>query len=367
MRTIPRIFSARLQLLNAPARRATSRLQPTCSELCPRSFHSSSRRWAIAHPITAHGPPPKAPRPAPEFAEEQQQTIEAAEPEKPSTPVTTPPPKVRSVLKRRFWKDVHVRETPEGFQVLLDTRPIRGPTKAVLTIPSTKQHLAEALALEWDLLASAQQALKQHLIPLTSLVSRANDILREDANGQDNIRQEILNKALRYFETDTLLCWVPEKQHLEPEDGEGLRNAQMRTAQQIIGYLHQHLWPGIEIRPVLVENSIVPVSQTEATIDIIRHWILGLSAYDLAGLERAIIASKSLLIAARLVVEWSENFPDLPRSESARFGVDEAARASSLEVTYQTAEWGEVEDTHDVDKEDLKRQLGSVVLLVSGK
>lgn len=217
------------------------------------------------------------------------------------------------------------------------------------------------------MLASAQQALKQHLIPLTSLVSRANDILREDANGQDNIRQEILNKALRYFETDTLLCWVPEKQHLEPEDGEGLRNAQMRTAQQIIGYLHQHLWPGIEIRPVLVENSIVPVSQTEATIDIIRHWILGLSAYDLAGLERAIIASKSLLIAARLVVEWSENFPDLPRSESARFGVDEAARASSLEVTYQTAEWGEVEDTHDVDKEDLKRQLGSVVLLVSGK
>lgn len=223
------------------------------------------------------------------------------------------------------------------------------------------------MALEWDLLASAQQALKQHLIPLTSLVSRANDILREDANGRDDIRQEILNKALRYFETDTLLCWVPEKQHLEPEDGEGLRSAQMRTAQQIIGYLHQHLWPGIEIRPVLDENSILPASQPEATADIIRNWILGLSAYDLAGLERAIIASKSLLIAVRLVVEWSENFPDLPRSESARFGVEEAARASSLEVTYQTAEWGEVEDTHDVDKEDLKRQLGSVVLLVSGK
>jgi len=29
--------------------------------------------------------------------------------------------------------------------------------------------------------------------------------------------------------------------------------------------------------------------------------------------------------------------------------------------------WGEVEDTHDVEKEDVKRQYGSVVLLVSGE
>jgi ATP synthase F1 complex assembly factor 2 len=28
--------------------------------------------------------------------------------------------------------------------------------------------------------------------------------------------------------------------------------------------------------------------------------------------------------------------------------------------------WGEVEDTHDVEKEDLRRQLGGVVLLVGG-
>jgi ATP synthase F1 complex assembly factor 2 len=40
--------------------------------------------------------------------------------------------------------------------------------------------------------------------------------------------------------------------------------------------------------------------------------------------------------------------------------------AVNLEVDWQTRNWGEVEDTHDVEKEELRRQLASVVLLVSG-
>lgn len=264
---------------------------------------------------------------------------------------------------------------PDGYQVLLDTRPIRTPAKTVLTIPSTKSHLAEAIALEWDLLISAQQALKQHMIPLTSLTSRADDIAREDQRGRTEIRQEILRTVMRYLETDTLLCWVPEKKFHDPEpveeaeagERETLRNKQMRVAQQIIGFLTQELWPGIEIKPILDADSIMPVSQPQATIDVIREWILDLPAYELAALERAVIASKSLLVAVRLIVEWSEHFRHLQRHGRPRFGVEEAAEASSLEVRHQTDMWGEVEDSHDVDREDLKRQLGSVILLVSGE
>jgi ATP synthase F1 complex assembly factor 2 len=83
-------------------------------------------------------------------------------------------------------------------------------------------------------------------------------------------------------------------------------------------------------------------------------------------LERGILASKSLLVAVRLVAEWSENFRHVQR-DGKKFGLEEAAEASSLEVKWQTDMWGEVEDTHDVNKEDLKRQLGSVVILVSGE
>ncbi len=54
------------------------------------------------------------------------------------------------------------------------------------------------------------------------------------------------------------------------------------------------------------------------------------------------------------------------RSGESRFGIEQAAEACSLEVRWQTGMWGEVEDTHDVEKEDLRRQFGSVILLVSG-
>jgi ATP synthase F1 complex assembly factor 2 len=148
---------------------------------------------------------------------------------------------------------------------------------------------------------------------------------------------------------------------------ETLRDRQIRTARPIIGFLNTSVWPGVEIKPVLDENSIMPVKQSEVTRSVIQGWIAGLPAYELAALERAVLASKSLLVATRLLIEWSEEFRDLQRTNSeTRFGIEEAAEAASLEVKWQTGMWGEVEDSHDVDNEDIRRQLGSAILLASG-
>lgn len=259
------------------------------------------------------------------------------------------------------------------YQVLLDKRPVRTPTKDILSIPPTKPHLAHAIALEWDVMTSAQQALKSHLIPLTSLAARATDIVREDAQGERTIRDQIVNTAMRYLDTDTLLCWEPERTNRaldrvgEEEKVETLREIQMRVAGDIMSFLSTKVWPGLEIVPILDSESILPVSQPQATKDSIRTWVSELDAHDLAGLERGILASKSLLVAVRLVVEWSENFRHLQRHGVKKFGLEEAAEAANLEVKWQTDMWGEVEDTHDVNKEDLRRQLGSVVVLVSGE
>ncbi|QSZ34829.1 hypothetical protein DSL72_007688 [Monilinia vaccinii-corymbosi] len=275
---------------------------------------------------------------------------------------------------KRFWKDVHVQHTEEGLQIFLDKRPLRRPSKDILTIPHHKPHLASAIALEWDLLVSAQQALKTHLIPLTSLVNRALDIADEDKEGRDMIRNNIVMTVMRYLDTDSLLCWAPEP----PEDPPGyerhvdrvesLRSIQRRSAEPIIQFLSERVWPGVELIPVLDANSIVPKSQPQMTRDIIRGWVSGLPAFELAGLERGVLAGKGLLGAARLVVEWSAELTHL-RDEAAekKFGVEEAAKAASLEVDWQTGMWGAVEDTHDVEREDIRRQLGSVVLLVSGE
>lgn len=220
---------------------------------------------------------------------------------------------------------------------------------------------------------SAQQALKSHLIPLTSLSARAADIAREDAQGDNTIREQIITTAMRYLDTDTLLCWEPERTNHaldrrgDEEKPESLREIQTRVAKDIMSFLSTKVWPGLEIVPILDTDSILPLSQPQATKDSIRTWVSELAPHDLAGLERGILASKSLLIAVRLLVEWSENFRHLQRHDNKKFGLEDAAEASSLEVKWQTDMWGEVEDTHDVDKEDLKRQLGSVVILVSGE
>ena len=64
---------------------------------------------------------------------------------------------------------------------------------------------------------------------------------------------------------------------------------------------------------------------------------------------------------------WSEELAHLRKGQESRtFGIEQAAEAATHEIEYQLGMWGVVEDTHDVDREDVRRQMGSVVLLVSG-
>ncbi|TGO23542.1 hypothetical protein BPAE_0129g00260 [Botrytis paeoniae] len=346
--------------------------------LSQRCIHTTPPSPATVAPaaFTASGPPPAAPTPSAEHVD-----IRVARKRK-QAELLKKGQDMRAVANgkgggtaklKRFWKDVHVQDTEEGLQIFLDKRALRRPSKDILTVPHHKPHLASAIALEWDLLVSAQQALKTHLIPMTSLVNRALDIIDEENEGGDLIRTHIVTTVMRYLDTDSLLCWAPEA----PEDPPGyethvdrvesLRSIQRKSAEPIIQFLSEKVWPGVELIPVLDADSIVPKSQPQMTKDIIRGWVSGLPPFELAGLERGVLAGKSLLGAARLVVEWSAELAHL-RNEAAekKFGVEEAAKAASLEVDWQTGMWGAVEDTHDVEREDIRRQLGSVVLLVSG-
>lgn len=255
----------------------------------------------------------------------------------------------------------------------LDERPLRHPeTKEIVRLPLTKPHLASALAIEWDHLTSAQEATKQHLIPLTSLVCRALDIHADDSSNipeASKIRTSIANTVLRYLDTDSLLCWAPPAgpYDLKNDAGESLRDVQKKTAEEICSFLTTNVWPGVEIKPVLDGHSIVPQQQSEGVREVVQGWISGLDAWEITGLERAVLAGKSLIAASRLVAEWSEGSVNAGALNAARpFSAEVAAHATNLEVSWQAGQWGEVEDTHDVNKEDVMRQLASVILLVSG-
>ncbi|KAF2768555.1 F1-ATP synthase assembly protein, partial [Teratosphaeria nubilosa] len=335
-----------------------------------RCLHTTTSRDAtpVAHP-TVPGPPPQAPQAAVSYAQDRvARKRQQAELLKKGREAKTNPAKPTSALQKRFWKNVSVKDAEDGLQVLLDTRPVRTASKHVLALPHGKRALATSIALEWDSLVSAQQALKQHYIPMTSLTSRALDIANAEKDGDTSIREGLVKMLMRYLSTDTLLCWAPEKSIHEPEQ-QGkvpLRQRQREIAEPIIAFLQAHIFPGVDIQPILDSASIVPKPQPEMTREVIRGWVTGLPAFELAALERAVLATKSLLIAARLLVEWSQEFRHLHGGGNSgeNFGIDEAAKAASMEVLYQIEQWGEVEDTHDVNREDLRRQLGSAVLLV---
>ncbi|CAE7031219.1 hypothetical protein P3342_006578 [Pyrenophora teres f. teres] len=337
-------------------------------------LHTSAARGAtpLPHP-SVPGPPPETPQAHPSDASERvarkRKQADMMKQAREMRDVYSSSNKPKNMLAKRFWKDVSVNEGNGGLQIFLDHRPVRMPNKQTLTVPASKPQLATAIALEWDLLMSAQQALKNDYVPMTSLAARAIDIEAADGEGRDNIRNDILAYLMRVLSTDTLLCWAPEKVMNDSlQDGKTLRQVQEEVATAIIAHLQTHVWPGVDIKPTLDPETIIPVEQPELTQQVIRGWCARLPAYELAGLERAVLASKSLLVSVRLIHEWGEAFAQSRKTTDAhRFSIEDATRASSLEVSWQTSQWGEVEDTHDVQKEDLRRQLGSAIILVGGE
>jgi ATP synthase F1 complex assembly factor 2 len=161
------------------------------------------------------------------------------------------------------------------------------------------------------------------------------DIQKADEERDSNLRRDIVERLMRFFETDTLLCWAPERSPGSTATRESLRSRQMRVCRDITGYLTARVWPGVEIRPTEDENSILPATQPEMTKQVIKGWLHGLPAFELAAMERAVLASKSLLVAARLIVEWSQHFASIrgERVSEEAFGIKAAAEAMSIKRT----------------------------------
>ncbi|PHH72654.1 hypothetical protein CDD80_4394 [Ophiocordyceps camponoti-rufipedis] len=334
----------------------------------PRFVCLSAARPARVFPELSAGPPPKPPRPIEDHSEDPPIRKLLVDAEKDGKKAASP--------RRRFWQTTTVRVVDGHLVLYLDERPLKHPrTKSTVRLPVSKPLLALALGFEWEGLTSAQQATKDHLVPMTSLICRALDIKADDdqhsssSGGVGKIRSDITTAVLRYLDTDSLLCWAPPAGEYDTRNskGESLREVQKRFAAETVLFLTMHVWPGITIEPVLDGHSLTPREQAPGVRETVQDWVQGLSSWQLAGLERAVLASKSLLIGARFVMQWSEEsaWRGMPTSDNV-FGVEEAAEAASIEVNWQTARWGMVEDTHDVNHEDLRRQLGNAMVIVSG-
>jgi chaperone required for assembly of F1-ATPase len=98
----------------------------------------------------------------------------------------------RGPRRKRFYAQAGVAETPKGFGVTLDGKPVRTPSRRLLAAPTGE--IAEAIAAEWD-------AQKEIIDPVTMPVTRlANSVIDAVAGRVEAVADDIA----KYFHSDML-------------------------------------------------------------------------------------------------------------------------------------------------------------------
>ena len=213
---------------------------------------------------------------------------------------------------KRFYKSAGVTETPEGFGVALDGKPVRTPAKRPLAVPT--RALAEAIAEEW--LAQGETVDPKRL-PLTRLASIALDLVAPR-------REAVVSEVVKYAGTD-LVCYRAEA---PPE----LAARQHAAWQPLID------WATLRFDASLtVTASILPVSQSPATLNAFEAAAAAYDTHRLAALHLATAACGSLVVALALV--------------EGHLDAEAAFAASELDESYEIERWGE-------DAEQAKRRKG---------
>ncbi|TIB82692.1 ATP12-domain-containing protein [Wallemia mellicola] len=225
---------------------------------------------------------------------------------------------------KRFWKTANVSNSNGRHIVHLDTRKLRTPAGNVIDLPSNKGALALLIAHEWQ---SQDKVIKAHALPITSLASRALDSFKDQSE-----RIETCDKLIKYFETDAT-CYFEDK------------------PSQLVELQEKHWRPIVEWAnkryntPVHVFENVLASKQPEESRKLLHNEILQFDAFTLAAFERIAMHTKSFLIALAVV--------------DGHLSIEDASQAARVEVLSQIARWGEVEDSHDVDHHDIRKQIGS--------
>ncbi len=100
-------------------------------------------------------------------------------------------------LNRRFYKEVNISESNDGYQILLDGRVLKTPGK--LPLNTMQKHVAHLIAKEW---AAQDDLIRPDTMPVTRLVNVTLELTPKN-------RDKLIDEAKAYGRTD-LLCYRAE-------------------------------------------------------------------------------------------------------------------------------------------------------------
>lgn len=272
----------------------------------------------------------------------------------------------------KFWDHIDLTKTKDNNYLLtMDSKPVKTSMGNDLIIPSNKPLLAMLLMNEWRSLTDSK--IKPYDLPLTSLTSRCIDLEKayssinnsslsdaEKITKEEEMitklgctkKEELYPQLLRYLDTDTLVCLSP----LHEFEGK-LRKEQDLTYLPIIEKFEKFLAKFHDNKPVKIRildgqtDGFRSNIQPKETQEAVTKFLDSLKIWELVVLEKCVLSSKSFILGWLLLVKHDKTFEKIDQS------VQDIIRLSNLEIVYQTDRWGEVEDTHDVDKRDNVRKL----------
>ncbi len=205
---------------------------------------------------------------------------------------------------KRFWSTAETTASTTGFIILLDDKPVKKPSGAVLALPF--RSLAEAIADEWR---KVQPAFIPSHLPLTQLAITAQDRMA-------TARPAIITPLAAYGLND-LLCY--------------------RAAEPALASWQHTAWqPWLDWAAathglhLLVTTGITPITQPPETCIICETILEAFDDYTLAACGIMVPALGSLVLAL-----------------AAATGYMDAATAtalSSLDEQWQERQWGQDED-----------------------
>jgi chaperone required for assembly of F1-ATPase len=206
---------------------------------------------------------------------------------------------------KRFWTDATVERAGSGWQVMLDSRPVRTPSKASLDMPT--RAMAEAVAAEW---AAQGEDIDPLAMPVTRSANSAIDRVAPQ-------HAEVAAMLAAYAETD-LLCH-------RAESPEALARRQSEAWDPLLDWAAER--HGAQLIPTA---GILPLDQPAGALERLAAAVRDLDAFRMTALHDLVTLSGSLVLGLAVA--------------DGRLAPDTGWQLSRIDEDWQIEQWGEDEE-----------------------
>ncbi|HUY68921.1 MAG TPA: ATP12 family protein [Alphaproteobacteria bacterium] len=210
-----------------------------------------------------------------------------------------------------------VAATQGGHAIQRNSTPLKTSAGAALVVPSLA--LAEAMA---DEMRAQKVRIEFTKMPLTQLAMTSIDLVTKE-------RDKIAAQTAAYAESE-LLC-----HRADPEDA--LAAEQQKTWQPVLDWCAERF-----DAPLRTAAGILPIAQSPASLEALRHAVKACDNFRLAGLREAAGVTGSLVLALALT--------------ERHLDAEQVFHAAELDASHQMKKWGD-DPAALARRENIRRDL----------